>query len=86
MKFSTEAENVITKRNGESLLSEQQPWVVRYRSKSENDKFYEAAAEVLEAYQGDINGRQAEFQRDLMVAAGRKGLSVYGKSRKRKRW
>ncbi len=53
--------------------------------KSENDKLADAVMEVLTGYGGNIDGRQQEFQNDVMLAASRKGVGFSGKRRKHKR-
>lgn len=53
--------------------------------KSDNELFEEAVLEVLAAYGGDIDGREQDFERDVMTASSMKGLGWDGKKRKKKR-
>lgn len=56
--------------------------LVRYPKRDE-ELFAEAVTEVLAAYGGVIDGREQEFDQDVMIASSRKGLGWNGKRRKR---
>lgn len=53
--------------------------------KRDHELLEEAVLEVLAAYGGDIDGREQDFEMDVMTAASMKGLGWDGKKRKKKR-
>ena len=53
--------------------------------KRDHELLEEAVLEVLAAYGGDIDGREQDFERDVMTASSMKGLGWDGKKRKKKR-
>ena len=53
--------------------------------KHSDELLAEAVTEVLAAYGGDIDGRQQDFEKDVMIASSMKGLGWDGKKRKKKR-
>lgn len=55
--------------------------------KRDDELLNDAVMEVLAAYGGVIDGREQEFNQDVMIASSMKGLGWNGKKRKRKgRW
>lgn len=53
--------------------------------KRDHELLEKAVLEVLAAYGGDIDGREQDFERDVMTASSMKGLGWDGKKRKKKR-
>lgn len=77
---------IIKKREDDCCLLSRSRSIKRVTyPKSDRDKFTEAAMEVLIGYGGSIDGREQDFQNDVMLAASRKGVGFSGKSRKSKR-